>query len=274
VAEILRVLRATKTQFAVRGQGHMPVRGAASTNHGVLIVMTRFTKMLLSADQTIASIGPGLAWGDVYNWISPYGRVVLGGRYAPVGVPGLLLGGGVSHYSGIYGWAANRVVNYEVVAADSRIIQANRSCNADLFWALKGGSSNFGIVTRFDLATVAEPLVFAGTLSYDMPYVSAFLDALKNYVAPGGGIEDSSSALVPALFVFPGQNLVQANAVVFYDGDIPSPPALSNFTRTPTLSNTAHVRTYSDLMTETVTYGNRSFRYQIRTSIFRLYVRD
>lgn len=238
----------------------MPIKGAASTDQGVLIVMTRLTSMLLSPDQSVASIEPGLTWGDVYDWLGPCKLFVVGGRYAPVGVPGLLLGGGMSHYSGVYGWAANQIVNYEIVTADSKIIQANQTSNTDLFWALKGGSNNFGIVTRFDLRTFDEPLVFAGTITYDTPYYPQFLDALTSYLGPEGGIQDAKSALVPALFVFPGTGLVQGNAVVFYDGDNPALTALTNFTTIPTLSDTAHVRTYTDFLSETVTYGNRSFR--------------
>lgn len=269
VADILSVLRATQTQFAVRGQGHMPVKGAASTDQGVLIVMTRLKSMLLSSDQSIASIEPGLTWGEVFDWIGPYKRFVLGGRYAPVGVPGLILGGGMSHYSGIYGWSANQVVNFEIVTADSKILQANETSHADLFWALKGGSNNFGIVTRFDVRTFPQPLVYAGTVTYDTPYYPQLLDALTSYLGPGGGIDDAKSALVPALFVFPGKGDVQGNTVVFYDGEDPAPTALSNFTSIPTLSNTAHVRTYTDFLSETVTYGNRSFRYVKQSKIRR-----
>lgn len=106
----------------------------------------------------------------------------------------------------MYGWAANQVVNYEIVS------------NADFFWALKGGSNNFGIVTRFDLRTFFEALVFAGTNTYDTPYYPQFLEALSSYLAPTGGIKDAKSALVPAVFVFPRTG-VQGNAVVFYDDD-------------------------------------------------------
>lgn len=260
VADILSILRKTQTQFAVRGQGHMPIKGAASINRGVLLVMTRMKSMQLSTDKSLASIEPGLTWGEVYDWLGSHKLFVLGGRYAPVGVPGLLLGGGISHHSGMYGWAANQVVNYEIITANSSIVQVNRSSNPDLFWALKGGSNNFGIVTRFDLKTFEEPLVFAGTISYDAPYYPQFLDAVGSYIVSGGGIEDSRSALVPALFVFPGTGVIQGNTVVFYDGNVPSPSALSNFTSIPSLSNTARIRTYPDLLTETVTYGNRSFR--------------
>ena len=72
----------------------MPVKGAASTNQGVLVVLTKMKEMSMSADHSVASLGPGLTWLEVYDWITQFGKAIPGGRYAPVGVSGLLLGGG------------------------------------------------------------------------------------------------------------------------------------------------------------------------------------
>lgn len=114
----------------------MTVKGAASIENGVLIVPTKFRQMTISSDSTVASIGPGLRWIDVYEWIQQYNRVVVGARYAPVGVSGFLLGGGISFLGGQYGWGASSVINYEVVTGDGKIIQANKNTNSDLFWAV------------------------------------------------------------------------------------------------------------------------------------------
>lgn len=238
----------------------MPIKGAASIENGVLIVMTQLNSMQLSRDGAVASIGPGLTWGEVYTWIGTHKRVVLGGRYSTVGVPGVLLGGGISYYSGIHGWAANHVVNYELVTADSCIVNVNASSQSDLFWALKGGSSNYGIVTRFDLETFPEPMIYGGSIVYNTSAVPLFLDALIRYLTPGGGVEDGDSALVPALFVSPPENLVEGYVEIFHNSPDPAPASLVNFSSIPTVANSAHVRTYSDLLTETSAAGNTSFR--------------
>jgi hypothetical protein len=87
----------------------------------------------------------------VYTELEEHGVLVTGGREAAVGVGGLLLGGGISWYAARYGFSCDTIVNFEVVLANGDIINANATAHSDLFKALKGGSSNFGIVTRFDM---------------------------------------------------------------------------------------------------------------------------
>lgn len=248
----------------------MPVKSAASTDQGVLIVMTKFDNKTLSTrrNETIASIGPGLTWWDVYDWICDHGLVVVGARYAPVGVPGLLLGGGISYFAGEYGWAANNVVGYELVIANGTILEVTSSTYPDLFWALKGGSNNYGIVTRFDLRTFPEPQIYAGILSIDTPYLPTFYDAVETWVASGGGIEDSKAAIVPNIFIYPGEQLIQGDCVVFafgnysiIGGNQTSPAVLKNFTDIPTISSTAEVQSFKSFQSQTTSYGNRSYRY-------------
>lgn len=236
----------------------MPVKGAASTNQGVLVVLTKMREMSMSADQSIASLGPGLTWFEVYNWIEPFGKAVLGGRYAPVGVSGFLLGGGISFYSGQYGWAASSVSNYELVTADGNILDVNSSSYPDLYWALKGGSGNFGVVTRFDIKTHPGPDVYAGTVTYASSVTPAFMEALEAFVSPGGGIDDPYSAILPNVDIDPMAGVMTANAFIFNNGNNTS--TFNNFTGLTTLSNTAKRRPFNDFVAESVPSGNRSFR--------------
>ena len=80
----MTVIVATKTVFAVRGAGHMPIPGAASTNRGVLFVMDKLTSIQLAQfnGKTVAQTGCGQTWGNVYDWLAPYKLIVVGGRYA------------------------------------------------------------------------------------------------------------------------------------------------------------------------------------------------
>jgi FAD/FMN-containing dehydrogenase len=91
-------------------------------------------------------------------------------------VPGLLLAGGVNFYGNQVGFSCNSIINYEVVLANGTVVEANKSCNSDLFWALKGGSSNFGLVTRFDIQTIKSPMVWAGAHTVSAEYVDQFLE--------------------------------------------------------------------------------------------------
>ena len=84
VAGALTVIVATKTVFAVRGAGHMPIPGAASTNSGVLFVMDKLTAIQLAQfnGKTVAQTGCGQIWVNVYDWLAPHNLIVVGGRYA------------------------------------------------------------------------------------------------------------------------------------------------------------------------------------------------
>jgi FAD/FMN-containing dehydrogenase len=92
----------------------MPIPGYANTIGGVLIGLTDLNEIQLSSDKSYVSVGPGRRWEEVYAYLEPYGLVALGGRVGIVGVPGLLLGGGISFYSNQHGFASDNVVAYEV----------------------------------------------------------------------------------------------------------------------------------------------------------------
>lgn len=149
------------------------------------MVMSNLTTLSLSSDKSIASIGPSHRWGDVYSYLQTYNLSVAGGRLAPVGVPGLLLAGGINFYGNQHGFSADSVVQYEVVLASGQIVYANKTSNSDLFWALKGGSSNFGIVTRFDVQTYPSSRVWAGIYTVGQEYLPQFLAVSSNLVPHG-----------------------------------------------------------------------------------------
>ncbi|OLN83297.1 Bifunctional solanapyrone synthase 2 [Colletotrichum chlorophyti] len=123
----------------------------------------------------VAQIRPAARWGSVMAYLEPYNLGVTGGRSGHVGVGGLLVSGGASYHTQLWGLSCDNVIGYEVVLADGSIIEATAEKNADLFKALKGGGSNLGVVTRFDLRTFTIPpqgayggLVFASWNDLDV----------------------------------------------------------------------------------------------------------
>ncbi|KAK6197121.1 hypothetical protein LQW54_010916 [Pestalotiopsis sp. IQ-011] len=135
---------------AIRSGGH----GSDNSNNiatGVTIDLTQLNGTTYDAATNTASIGTGARWLSVHEELAKDGVTVAGGRQGIVGVGGLLLGGGISWYTGRKGFASDNVVNYEIVLASGEVLNANASANSDLWLALKGGSSNLGIVTRFDV---------------------------------------------------------------------------------------------------------------------------
>ena len=117
MAKALAICRFLGTKFSVRGVGHLQNPGFCSNDGGVVISLGNFTQINVSQDKSTADIGLGLRWLDVYKGLEPHGVAVAGGRVPPVGVSGLLLGGGLSFQNSEHGFGCTGVVNYEVVIA-------------------------------------------------------------------------------------------------------------------------------------------------------------
>lgn len=170
VAEAVKLMSLGLTSFAVRGGGHMAITGANNIDDGPLFVMSNLTTLELTQDKKSVWVGPGLDWGHVYRYLGQHKLAVAGGRLSPVGVPGLLLAGGVNFHCNQRGWAADNVSEYELVLVEGKVVSVTAESYPDLFWALKGGSNNFGIVTKFRLATLPSDQIYAGVYSVaDIP---------------------------------------------------------------------------------------------------------
>ncbi|KAF2198554.1 FAD-binding domain-containing protein [Delitschia confertaspora ATCC 74209] len=153
VAILLRVVRYAQSKFAIRSGGHNPNAGFGSVGaNGVLIDLQDLDDLSLNSEEELTT-GPGNRWIDIYNFLSNYKLGAIGGRDGDVGVPGFLLGGGMSFFPNLYGFGADNVKSFEIVLANSSIVDANANTNPDLFTALKGGASNFGIVVKFQIYT-------------------------------------------------------------------------------------------------------------------------
>ncbi|KAJ5806794.1 FAD-binding protein [Penicillium riverlandense] len=152
IAIVMKLITHLQCPFAIRSGGHNANPGFSSVDgHGVVLDLSSLRHVELSEDRKVISAGPGATWDIVYKKLEEYDLTVAGGRVAEVGVGGLITGGGMSHFSNHWGFACDHVRNFEVVTADSRIVQANCTENTDLYHALKGTGSNFGIVSRFDI---------------------------------------------------------------------------------------------------------------------------
>ena len=123
----------------MRGGGHMPIPGYNGIDSpGVLLSSSGLTTLSLSANKSIVSVGPGNRWRDVYAYLMPFGLAAVGGRVGHVGVPGLLVGGGISFYSSQFGFASDNVAKYQVgeplVTSKAWADENSVSCQAALLW--------------------------------------------------------------------------------------------------------------------------------------------
>ncbi|KAK3063092.1 hypothetical protein LTS18_002766, partial [Coniosporium uncinatum] len=158
VRVVLEAVKEAQCHFAVKSGGHARFAGASNAEGGVTIDLVRLDEIRLSSDKKSVTIGAGNRWMEIYRALEAEGLTVVGGRVADVGVGGLLLGGGISFFSGRHGLACDSILSYEVVLPSGAIATASEDERPDLFKALKGaGSSNFGIVTSFTLETISLP---------------------------------------------------------------------------------------------------------------------
>jgi FAD/FMN-containing dehydrogenase len=167
VSAIVKSLTAHQAPFSVKAGGHTAFAGGSNVDQGVTIDLLYMNEITVTNDSQTVSVGSGSRWIQVTEALDPLGLAVVGGRVADVGVAGLLLGGGISYFSGFRGWACDNVQNYVVVLSSGETVNASPNENKDLFWALRGGGgSNFGIVTRFDLATFPQGNLWANNVLY------------------------------------------------------------------------------------------------------------
>jgi FAD/FMN-containing dehydrogenase len=199
VAAALKVLRETDcTEFAVKGGGHNANAGFNNIEDGVTIDMHDMSKVELEHGHEVVRVGAGSLWQGVYDEVEKQNRSVLGGRIGVVGVAGFTTGGkmdrisyfqyrltpnlgGVSYFSPERGWSCDSVVNFQVVLASGEIVNANATSRSDLYAALKGGQSNFGIVTRFDLKTFPHGPIWGGRTVYAPTADTALLSAFSDF---------------------------------------------------------------------------------------------
>ncbi|KAK8880052.1 FAD-dependent monooxygenase [Apiospora arundinis] len=235
VSRLMRIVTFFDTKFAIRSGGHNPNPGWAGVDtHGILIDMSRLTAIRLSDDGSVASVAPGNRWGTVFATLNSMGKTVNTARLNWVGVGGYMLGGGLTYFNSLYGLAADNVVNYEVVLANSSVINANASSNPDLWWALKGTNTNFGVITRYDIAAVDNASCWFEALEYAPSQAGALLEAIVSYASAAE--KDHNAAITFALtptsgfveFIYHEPTVRPAAYSMFYD--IPSEGVAINST--------------------------------------------
>jgi FAD/FMN-containing dehydrogenase len=173
VVATVRFAREHGVLIAVRGGGHS-CAGLGTCDDGLVIDLSLMKAIEVDAAARSACAQGGVLWGELDRATQAFGLAVPGGTDSEVGIAGLTLGGGNGWLMGVHGATCDNLLSADVVMADGGTLTANCSENADLFWALRGGSGNFGIVTsfRYRLHPIG-PRVMGGAVMY------AYKDALK-----------------------------------------------------------------------------------------------
>jgi FAD/FMN-containing dehydrogenase len=155
VQAAVRFAARTGLVLSVRGGGH-GFAGFGTNDGGAVIDLSKLADVeLIDKERHLVRIGGGATWGQVAAALAPHGLAISSGDTKSVGVGGLTLTGGIGWKVRKYGLALDNVAAAEVVTASGQVVQASAQENPELFWAIRGGGGNFGIVTAFDF--VAHP---------------------------------------------------------------------------------------------------------------------
>ena len=214
VAAAIQFARGNGLVVSVRSGGH-GVAGHAVVDDGLVIDLSPMKAVEVDAQRRIARAGAGLRLGELIVATERYGLVTPTGTVSDTGVGGLTTGGGYGYLSGKYGMAVDNVVGAEVVTADGRIVRASADEHPDLFWAIRGGSGNFGVVTTFELALHPVPQVLGGMLIYPGPMAG---EVLRFYREVAAAAPDELTVYAALVTAPDGRQAVAVMAC--YSGDI------------------------------------------------------
>ena len=205
VVDAVNFARENEIEVTVRGGGHS-VAGLSSSDGGVVIDLSLMRGVEVDPDARIARVQGGALWGDVDREAQLYGLATPGGVVSDTGVAGLTLGGGYGWLRRNHGLSSDNVIEARVVGADGEVRTASADVNPDLFWAIRGGGGNFGIVTSFTFRVhpVGPIVAFTGVF-YRQADAADILRAYRDYFrdAPDEISPEAISITMPAAPTLP-----------------------------------------------------------------------
>jgi len=184
VADVIASVNAARDRgllLAVRGGAHNGA-GLGTCDGGLVIDLSPMKGVFVDAARRTLRVSGGCTWGDVDHAASAYGLATPSGFISTTGVGGLTLGGGIGYLSRTFGLTIDNLLSAEVVLADGRVVNASAADNADLFWALRGGGGNFGVVTSFEFAAHAVSTVYGGPMLWPMDQARELMKWWRGFV--------------------------------------------------------------------------------------------
>ena len=191
--------------LAVRGGGHN-VAGFGTCDGGLVIDLSAMRGVRVDPERRTARAEGGATWADVDRETQAFGLAAPGGIVSTTGIAGLTLGGGQGWLRRTHGMTCDNLISADVVTADGQVLVASETENADLFWALRGGGGNFGVVTSFEyrLHPVGPLVAFAGPV-YPLEQTAQVMARFRNFVADAPDEINASATWwsIPAVPGFP-----------------------------------------------------------------------
>jgi FAD binding domain/Berberine and berberine like len=213
VARVISCVRERGLLLSVRGGGHN-VAGNAVCDGGLMIDLSRLNGVAVDAAARTARAGGGCTWRDLDQATSAHGLATTGGIIPATGIGGLTLGGGLGWLMRKHGLSCDNLLSAEIVTADGDLRIASETENADLFWGLRGGGGNFGVVTSLRYRLHAVGSIIGGMLIYRIDRARDILRYWRDFTATAS----DAFASMPVLLTSPEGEKVLA-VVVCYCGD-------------------------------------------------------
>jgi FAD/FMN-containing dehydrogenase len=166
--------------LSVKGGGHN-IAGTSMAPGGLTLDLSRMREVSVDPQAKLAQVGPGCLLGEVDQATQAHGLATVLGFVSETGVAGLTLGGGFGYLARRFGWTVDNLVEVEIVTADGAIRTANRDQHPELFWALRGGGGNFGVVTRFSFRLhQVGPMITGGLIIWSAERAAEVLAAYRD----------------------------------------------------------------------------------------------
>jgi len=179
VAAAVRFAREHGLLLGVKGGGHN-IAGTSIAEHGLTLDMSRMRGVTVVPRGKLAHVGPGCLLEDVDQATQEHGLATVLGFISQVGVAGLTLGGGLGYLTRRFGWTVDNLEEVEIITADGVARTANRDEHPDLFWAVRGGGGNFGVVTRFTFRLHdVGPTVYGGLIAWPFARADEVLETYR-----------------------------------------------------------------------------------------------
>src|SRR6266542_1279185 len=191
--------------IAVRCGGHSAA-GHGTNDDGLVIDLSLMKGVRVDPARLVARANGGVNWGEYDRETQAFGLATPGGRATTTGVGGFTLGGGYGWISPKYGLSCDNLVSADVVTADGRLLTASESENEELFWALRGGGGNFGVVTSFEFRVYpVGPIVYAGLMAFPVERAAEVIGTWRDLVGEDAPDEIGTAA---ALLTAPPEEFV------------------------------------------------------------------
>lgn len=209
--------------LSIRGGGHNGP-GLSLVDDGLVIDLSLMKGIRVDAQAKTVRVEGGCLWGDVDHATHPFGLAVPSGFISTTGVGGLTLGGGVGYLTRTHGLTIDNLLAVDMVLADGRVVTANKDENADLFWAVRGGGGNFGVVTSFLFKLSPVKVVYGGPIFYPAEKAASIMKRWRDFImtAPENINGWLGFHYVPPVAMFPQEHHLKKVCVIVwcYTGDM------------------------------------------------------